>query len=120
MMGARKLSTEAVLRSRRSSKVSRSHAKCAYVALECRIVQASGVRVVVAITRRPSNCGGCSLSRCSSVLGQGPRRLLPAIQGPVSIERVLRAMGLPCDVPELAPARAPPGGSELQSLQLGW
>jgi hypothetical protein len=50
----------------------------------------------------------------------GPRRLLPAIQGPVSIERVLRAMGLPCDVPELAPARAPPGGSELQSLQLGW
>ncbi len=50
----------------------------------------------------------------------GTRRLLAAIQDPDSIERVLQAMGLSFDVPELAPARAPPGGSELQSLQLGW
>jgi hypothetical protein len=38
----------------------------------------------------------------------GVRRLLAAIQDPDSIERVLRAMGLPFEVPELAPARAPP------------
>ena len=50
----------------------------------------------------------------------GARRLLAAIQDPDSIERVLRAMGLSVDMPELAPARAPHGGSELQSLQLGW
>ena len=40
----------------------------------------------------------------------GARRLLAAIQDPSSIERVLRAMGLPFDVPELAVARAPPDG----------
>ena len=40
----------------------------------------------------------------------GVRRLLAAIQDPSSIERVLRAMGLPFDVPELAVARAPPDG----------
>jgi hypothetical protein len=39
-----------------------------------------------------------------------PRRLLAAIKDPDSIERVLRAMGLPFDVPELAVARAPPDG----------
>ncbi len=39
-------------------------------------------------------------------------RLLAAIQDPLSIERVLRAMGLPCDAPELAPARAPPVGEQ--------
>jgi hypothetical protein len=50
----------------------------------------------------------------------GTTRLLAAIQDPDSSERVLRAMGLSFDVSELAPARAPPGGSELQSLQLGW
>jgi len=44
-----------------------------------------------------SNCGGA-------------RRLLAAIQDPSSIERVLRAMGLPFDAPELAVARAPPDG----------
>ena len=38
------------------------------------------------------------------------RRLLLAIKDPDSIERVLRAMGLPFDVPELAVARAPPDG----------
>ena len=38
----------------------------------------------------------------------GSRRLLAAIQDPLSIERVLRAMGLPSEAPELAPARAPP------------
>ena len=32
----------------------------------------------------------------------------------------VRVTGIRFDVPELAPARAPPGGSELQSLQLGW
>jgi hypothetical protein len=37
----------------------------------------------------------------------GTRRLLAAIQDPDSIERVLRAMKLPFDVPELALARAP-------------
>ncbi|MGK0302977.1 MAG: hypothetical protein ACI89X_003864 [Planctomycetota bacterium] len=40
------------------------------------------------------------------------RRLLAAIQDPDSIERELRAMGLSFDVPELAPARAPPGGEQ--------
>ncbi|MGK0154563.1 MAG: hypothetical protein ACI9SE_001516 [Neolewinella sp.] len=38
----------------------------------------------------------------------GPRRLLAAIQNPLSIEKVLRAMKLPFHAPELAPARAPP------------
>jgi hypothetical protein len=38
----------------------------------------------------------------------GARRLLAAITAPASIERVLRAMGLPHEVPELVPARAPP------------
>ena len=40
----------------------------------------------------------------------GTRRLLAAIQDPDSIERVLCAMGLPFEAPELAVARAPPGG----------
>ena len=40
----------------------------------------------------------------------GARRLLAAIKDPDSIERVLRAVGLPFDVPELAVARAPPDG----------
>jgi len=40
----------------------------------------------------------------------GVRRLLAAIQDPSSIERVLRAMGLPFEAPELAVARAPPDG----------
>jgi hypothetical protein len=39
----------------------------------------------------------------------GVRRLLAAITAPESIARVLRAMGLPYEAPELAPARAPPG-----------
>ena len=42
----------------------------------------------------------------------GSRRLLAAILDPASIERVLRSMGLPCDAPELAPARDPPGGEQ--------
>ena len=49
----------------------------------------------------------------ATVLDRRPlsaRRLLAAIQGPDAIERVLRAMGLPFDVPELAVARAPPDG----------
>jgi hypothetical protein len=36
--------------------------------------------------------------------------LLAAVQDPSSIERVLRAMGLPFE--ELAVARAPPGGEQ--------
>ena len=40
----------------------------------------------------------------------GVRRLLAAIQDPDSIERVLRAMGLPFEAPELAVAWAPPDG----------
>ncbi|MCP4243620.1 MAG: hypothetical protein GY772_23960 [bacterium] len=40
----------------------------------------------------------------------GVRRLLAAIQDPDSIERVLRAMGLPFEAPQLAVARAPPDG----------
>ena len=36
----------------------------------------------------------------------GTRRLLAAIQDPDSIKGVLRAMGLPCDAPELAEAGA--------------
>ena len=42
----------------------------------------------------------------------GTRRLLSAIQDPLSIEKVLRAMGLSCDAPELARARAPPGDEQ--------
>jgi hypothetical protein len=38
----------------------------------------------------------------------GVRRLLAAIQDPDSIERVLRAMGLPWQAPQLAVARVPP------------
>jgi hypothetical protein len=37
----------------------------------------------------------------------GARRLLAAILDRAAIERVLRAMGLPHEAPELAPARAP-------------
>jgi hypothetical protein len=40
----------------------------------------------------------------------GARRLLAAIQDPEAIARVLRAVGLPFDAPELAVARAPPDG----------
>jgi hypothetical protein len=40
----------------------------------------------------------------------GKRRLLAAIQDPDSIQRVLRSLGFSGEVPELAPARAPPGG----------
>jgi hypothetical protein len=39
----------------------------------------------------------------------GVRRLLAAITAPDAIEKVLRAMGLSYEVPELAPTRAPPG-----------
>ncbi len=46
----------------------------------------------------------------SGPLGLGFARA--ASQDPDSIERVLQAMGLPFDVPELAPARAPPGGEQ--------
>ncbi|MCB9879403.1 MAG: transposase [Planctomycetes bacterium] len=42
----------------------------------------------------------------------GVRRLLAAITAPDAIEKVLRAMGLPCEVAQVAPARAPPGGPE--------
>ena len=38
----------------------------------------------------------------------GKRRLLAAIQDPDSIQLVLRSLGLSGEVPELAPARAPP------------
>ena len=37
---------------------------------------------------------------------------MAAIYDPVSIEAVLRAMGQAHDVPELAEARAPPGGDQ--------
>ncbi|MCK5943259.1 MAG: hypothetical protein KAI24_14865 [Planctomycetes bacterium] len=40
----------------------------------------------------------------------GARRLLAAITAPRSIERVLRAMGLPHEPPEVAAARGPAGG----------
>ena len=40
----------------------------------------------------------------------GRRKLLAAIHDPASIARVLGAMGLCSEVPELAPARGPPGG----------
>ena len=42
----------------------------------------------------------------------GLRRLLAAITDPDAIEKVLRAMGLPCEVAQVAPARAPPGEPE--------
>ena len=40
--------------------------------------------------------------------------MLLAIQDPDSIERVLRAMGLSSEAPELAVARAPPEGAGWQ------
>ncbi|MGK0261924.1 MAG: hypothetical protein ACI8UD_000561 [Planctomycetota bacterium] len=87
----------------------------------CRIVPASGVGVAFATTRG-QRCVlwafGVDVLTCPRC--GGTKRLLAAIQDPDSIERVLRAMGLSNDMPELAPARAPPSGSELQSLQLGW
>ena len=43
----------------------------------------------------------------------GRRRLLAAIHDPVSIERVLVAMGLPTAAPEMAPARSPPLQADL-------
>ncbi|MCB9879412.1 MAG: transposase [Planctomycetes bacterium] len=42
----------------------------------------------------------------------GVRRLLAAITAPDAIEKVRRAMGLPCGVAQVAPARAPPGVAE--------
>ena len=42
----------------------------------------------------------------------GVRRLLAAITDRDAIEKVLRAMGLWCEVSQLAPARAPPGKPE--------
>ncbi len=42
----------------------------------------------------------------------GVCRLLAATTDPDAIEKVLRAMGLPCDVARLAPSRAPPGEPE--------
>ena len=39
----------------------------------------------------------------------GVRRLLAAITDPDAIATELRAMGLSCEVAQLAPARAPPG-----------
>ena len=39
----------------------------------------------------------------------GRRRRLTAIQEPAAIRKVLAAMGLSADVPELAAARSPPG-----------
>ncbi len=44
---------------------------------------------------------------------RGVRRLLAAIHDPMSIERVLVAMGLPRAAPEMAPARSPPTQAEL-------
>lgn len=38
---------------------------------------------------------------------EGVRRLLAAIHDPASIERVLRAMGLPHESPEVAKVRTP-------------
>ena len=42
----------------------------------------------------------------------GRRKVLAAIHDPDSIRRVLEALGLPSEAPELAPARGPPGGEE--------
>ena len=42
----------------------------------------------------------------------GARRLLAAIHDPASIERLLRAKGLPHEAPEVSKARAPPGDAE--------
>ncbi len=44
----------------------------------------------------------------------GRRRLLAAVTAPESIARVLSAMGLSSEAPELAPARSPPGGEEAE------
>ena len=59
------------------------------------------------LLRRAFGVDVLTCPRCAGV-----RRLLAAIQAPDSIERVLSAMGLPSEVPKLAPARAPPGGEQ--------
>jgi len=41
----------------------------------------------------------------------GPRTVLAAIHDPFSIRRVLEALGLSAEAPEMAPARGPPDGS---------
>jgi len=45
----------------------------------------------------------------------GIRRVLAAIHDPVSIARVLGAMGLSAGAPELAASRAPPGRDDGQA-----
>jgi hypothetical protein len=110
-----------ILRKRTPRRLTRSPSGDVCSGSVCRIVLASGVGVAFATTRGRSYvlwAFGVDVLTCPRC--GGTRRLLAAIQDPDSIERVLRAMGLSSDVPELAPARAPPGGSELQSLQLGW
>ena len=44
----------------------------------------------------------------------GRRRVLAAITAPESIAKVLGAIGLSADVPELGPARAPPGEGDAE------
>jgi len=68
-----------------------------------------GAAVEFAVILGRSCCGGFSHSTCWCPRCGGVRRLLAAIKAPESIERVLRAMGQSFEVPELAPARAPPG-----------
>ena len=48
-------------------------------------------------------CPGCG----------GRRKVLAAIHDPDSIRRVLGALGISSEVPELAPVRGPPGGGDL-------
>ncbi len=49
----------------------------------------------------------------------GRRRLFAAVTAPESIERALRSMGLASEAPELAPARAPPGGDATWGVSGG-
>jgi len=39
----------------------------------------------------------------------GPMKVIQVVEDPVVIERILIHLGLPTDLPPLAPARAPPG-----------
>ena len=110
-----------ILRKRTPRRLTRSPSGDVCSGSVCRIAPASGVGVAFATTRgQPYVLWAFGVDVLTCPRCGGKRRLLAAIQDPDSIERVLRAMGQSFEVPELIPARAPPGGSELQSLQLGW
>jgi len=83
----------------------------------CRMVQVSSAWVGSATTRGQSCVRWVfSMEVLTCPHRCGVRRLLLAIQDPDSIERVLWAMGLPFDAPELAVLR----GWDRGGVRFGW